>query len=72
MATTPVPTPQQIIDAIDAAIFKALTDGEMVVRYSIGGKSIEIGLDQAQQLRKDYANLVRVNNGGIGKTLIQM
>ena len=58
-------TPQEIIDAIDDAIYAKMTGGA-VRSYSIGERSLEhMSLSELRKCRQEYAGLLAADEGGV-------
>lgn len=56
-------TAAEMVQLLDRAIAGAIADGLPTVSYSVGGRSRQLGVREAQEMRRYYASLG--DGGGI-------
>lgn len=49
-------SPQAIVDAIDAAFLK-MAEGDLIIQYKIGTKTVEKSIAEALEIRKYFVQL---------------
>lgn len=63
-------SPQAIVDAIDAAFLK-MAEGDLIIQYKIGTKTVEKSIAEALEIRKYFVQLANNTTAGAATNFAQ-